>query len=79
MPQLDHYGAYLIAAFGVTTIVLAAYGLYLRSRLLGARRRAAALAHAAADPVYSERNVSAAAPIVTTAQPASRANGPTAS
>jgi hypothetical protein len=71
MPGLDHFGAYLIAAFGITVIVLAAYGLYLRSRLLGARRRSAALVQN-----YSGRNVSAAAPMVTTAQPASSANGP---
>jgi hypothetical protein len=70
MPTLDHYGVYLISAFGVTLVVLATYGLYLRSRLLGARRRSAQAQN------YSGRNVSAAAPIVTTAQPASRANGP---
>ena len=68
MPELDHYGAYLIVALGVTVVVLGVYGLYLRSRLQGARRRAAAR--------YSGRNVTAAAPIVTTAQPASSANGP---
>jgi len=66
MPELDHYGAYLMSAFGVTVVVLGVYGLYLRSRLQGARRRAS----------YSGRNVSAAAPIATTAQPASSANGP---
>ena len=68
MPTLDHYGAYLMSAFGVTVIVLATYGLYLWSRLRGARRRSAAS--------YSGRNVSAAAPSVTTAHPASSANGP---
>jgi hypothetical protein len=72
MPGLDHFGAYFMAAFGVTVIVLTAYGVYLRSRLAGARRRSAAMAK----PTYSGRNVSAAAPIVTTAQPASSANGP---
>ena len=71
MPGLDHFGAYLIWAFGITVVAFATYGLYLRSRLAGARRRAAALGHD-----YSGRNVSAAAPIVTTAQPVSSANGP---
>jgi hypothetical protein len=70
MPELDHYGAYLLSAFGVTVVMLGVYALYLRSRLVGARRRAQA---------YSGRNVSAAAPIVTTAQPANSANGPSAS
>ena len=68
MPGLDHFGAYLIAAFGITVIVLAGYGLYLRSRLRGARRRSV--------QNYSGRNVSAATPMVSTAQPASSANGP---
>jgi hypothetical protein len=68
MPELDHYGVYLMSAFGVTVVVLGVYGLYLRSRLQGAHRRSAA--------IYSGRNVSAAAPIVTTPQPASSANGP---
>jgi hypothetical protein len=74
MPGLDHYGAYLISAFGVTVVVLGVYGVYLRSRLAGARRRAATLVQD-----YSGRNVSAAAPMVTTAQPANSANGPSAS
>jgi hypothetical protein len=73
MPALDHYGVYLMSAFGLTVVVLAAYGLYLRSRLLGAHRRSAALKQ-----TYSGRNVSAAAPIVTTAHPANHANGPSA-
>ncbi len=71
MPALDHYGAYLLSAFGLTVVGLAAYGLYLWSRLRGARRRSAAVVGS-----YSGRNVSAAAPIATTAQPASSANGP---
>jgi uncharacterized iron-regulated membrane protein len=68
MPGLDRYGLYLISAFGVTVVVLLVYGLYLWSRLRGARRRSVAN--------YSGRNVSAAAAMVTTAQPASSANGP---
>ena len=42
MPELDKYGAYLISALGVTVVVLGVYGLYLWSRLQGARRRTAA-------------------------------------
>ena len=53
---LDHYAPFLLSAFGVTVVVLLAYVLYLRSRLLAAQRR------------YSARNVTAAAPRVTTAQ-----------
>ena len=68
MPELDHYGPYLISAFGVTVVVLGVYGLYLRSRLQGARLRVVAS--------YSGRNVTTAAPIATTAHPASSANGP---
>ena len=71
MPQLDHYAPFLLSAFGITLVVLVGYVLYLRSRLLGLRRRAAGLD-------YSARNVSAAAPRVTTAQAASSANGPSA-
>jgi HAMP domain-containing protein len=66
MLGLDHFGAYLIAAFLITVVVLSGYALYLWSRLTGPRRREG----------YSARNVSAAAPIATTAQPASSANGP---
>jgi hypothetical protein len=66
MLGLDHYAPYLLSAFAITVIVLGGYGLYLRSRLMAARRRDA----------YSARNVSAAAPMVTTAQAASSANGP---
>jgi hypothetical protein len=66
MLGLDHYAPFLLSAFGVTLVVLVGYALYLRSRLLGLKKRAA----------YSARNVSAAAPMVTTAQAASRANGP---
>jgi CcmD family protein len=68
---LDHYAPYLLSAFAITVLVLVGYVLYLRSRLLGLRRRAASV-----DAGYSGRNVSAAAPRVTTAQAASSANGP---
>ena len=70
MLGLDHYAPFLLSAFGVTLAVLIGYLLYLRSRLLGLRRRADA---------YSARNVTAAAPRVTTAQAASSANGPSPS
>lgn len=66
MLQLDHYAPFLLSAFGITVVVFAAYLVYLRSRLQGARRR------------YSARNVTTAAPRVTTAQAASSANGPSA-
>jgi hypothetical protein len=75
MPEFDHNGAYLISAFGITVAMLTLYALYLRSRLVGARRRSAALRQGDRSS-YSGRNVTAAAPIVTTAQPASSANGP---
>jgi heme exporter protein D len=71
---LDHYAPFLLAAFGITVIVLVGYLLYLRSRLQGVRRRAEALA--ASEEGYSARNVTAAAPRATTAQAASSANGP---
>jgi hypothetical protein len=72
---LDHYAPFLLSAFGITLVVLIGYALYLRSRLSGARRRAAAIAPAdGAD--YSARNVTAAAPRAATAQAASSANGP---
>ncbi len=74
MLGLDHYAGYLLAAFGVTVVVLALYGLYLRSRLMAVRRRAAARAGQLDD--YSGRNVSAAAPMVTTAHAARSASGP---
>jgi hypothetical protein len=64
MLGLDHYAPYLLSALGITVVVLAGYGLYLRSRLTAARRR------------YSGRKASAAAPMVTTAQTTSKANGP---
>jgi hypothetical protein len=66
MLGLDQYAPYVLSAFGITVVVLGGYGLYLRSRLAGLKRRTA----------YSARNVRAAAPIVTAAQTASRANGP---
>lgn len=73
MLGLDHYAPFLLSAFGITLVVLVGYALYLRSRLSGLRRRAAAQAQA-----HSGRNVSAAAPMVTTAQAASSAKGPSA-
>jgi CcmD family protein len=66
---LDHYAPFLLSAFAITVVVLGGYILYLRSRLAAVRRRADA---------YSGRNVSAAAPMVSTAQVASSANGPSA-
>jgi hypothetical protein len=75
MLGLDHYAPYLLWAFGVTVVVLGGYMVYLRSRLAGARRRAA-LRQTGPTASYSGRNVTAAAPMVTTAQPASSANGP---
>jgi hypothetical protein len=70
MLGLDHNAPYLLSAFGITALVLIGYVLYLRSRLMGVRRRTQG---------YSGRNVNAAAPIATTAQPASSANGPSSS
>jgi CcmD family protein len=64
MLGLDQYAGFLLAAFAITVVVLGGYALYLRSRLNGLRRS------------HSARNVSAAAPMPTTAQAASRANGP---
>jgi hypothetical protein len=75
MLGLDHNGAFLLSAFGITVLVLAAYGAYLWSRLAGARKRLSAQP-VADDLSYSGRNVAAAAPMVTTAHAASRANGP---
>jgi hypothetical protein len=71
---LDHYAPFLLSAFGITLVVLVGYAMYLRSRLGGARRRAAAMS--ASDEDYSARNVTAAAPSAATAQAASSANGP---
>ena len=73
MLGLDHNAAYLLWALGITIVVLGGYGLYLRSRLMALRRRATSR-----DGVgtYSGRKVTAAAPMVTTAQTASSANGP---
>jgi hypothetical protein len=67
MLGLDLNAGYVVSALGITVVVLGGYVLLLRSRLTGARRGA-----------YSARNVSAAAPIPTTAQPASSAKGPSA-
>jgi heme exporter protein D len=71
---LDHYAPFLLSAFGITLVVLVGYVLYLRSRLGGLRRRAAAMS--AIEEDYSARNVTAAAPRAATAQAASSANGP---
>jgi hypothetical protein len=77
VPALDHYAPFLLSAFGITLIVLVGYVFYLRSRLQGARRRAAAMATTLDDEdPYSARNVTAAAPRAATAQAASSANGP---
>jgi hypothetical protein len=67
MLGLDQYGPFLISAFAITVLVLGGYGLYLWSRLNGVRRRG-----------HSGRNVSAAAPMPTTAQTNSSANEPSA-
>jgi hypothetical protein len=72
---LDHYAPFLLSAFGITLVVLVAYVLYLRSRTRGLQRRAQVLA-TSEQAAYSARNVTAAAPRVTTAQAASSANGP---
>lgn len=71
MLGLDQYAPFLLSAFAITVVMLASYGLYLRSRLNGARRRSQASG-------YSGLNVTAAAPMATTAQPASSAKGPSA-
>ena len=73
MLGLDHNAAYLLWALGITVVVLGVYGAYLRSRLMALRRRAAAQGDRRR---YSARNVTAAAPMVTTAQAANSANGP---
>jgi hypothetical protein len=71
MLGLDQNGVYVLSALSITVVVLGGYGLYLRSRLLGLRRRNAAWED------HSARNVRAAAPMPTTAQVASSAKGPT--
>jgi hypothetical protein len=70
---LDQYGGYLVSALAITVLVLGGYGWYLRSRLSGLKRRRAA--QAGGD--HSARNVSAAAPMASTAQVANSAKGPT--
>lgn len=87
MLGLDQNGVYVLSALGITIVVLLGYGLYLRSRLLGLRRRAAAEASAGyggserlagADQAdQSARNVMAAAPMASTAHTASSAKEPT--
>jgi hypothetical protein len=91
MLGLDHNAAYLLWALGITVAGLGTYGLYLRSRLMALRTRVLRQAQdervrqaqderarqAQGEPVtYSARNVTAAAPMVTTAHAASSANGP---
>ena len=76
MLGLDHNAPYLLSAFGITAVVLGGYGLYLRSRLSGVRRRAWAIR---ADEPHSARNVNAAPTRATPAQAASSANGPSTS
>jgi hypothetical protein len=83
MLGLDHNAAYLLWALGITVAGLGTYGLYLRSRLMALRGRVLRQAQderarqAQGEPVtYSARNVTAAAPMVTTAHAASSANGP---
>jgi hypothetical protein len=73
MLGLDHNAAYLLWALGITVVVLGVYGAYLRSRLMALRRRAGSPTDGRD---YSARNVTAAAPMVTTAHAASSANGP---
>jgi hypothetical protein len=41
MLALDQNGGYVVWAFGITVVALGGYTLYLRSRLMGLRRRAA--------------------------------------
>jgi hypothetical protein len=77
MLGLDHNAAYLLWALGITIVVLGVYGLYLRSRLSALRGRAAAQGGLSGHQSYSARNVTAAAPMVSTAHAASSANGPT--
>jgi hypothetical protein len=80
MLGLDHNAVYLLWALGITVVVLGGYGLYLRSRLTALRRRAASqsgLGGGRDEQHYSARNVTAAAPMASTAQAASSANGPT--
>ena len=76
MLGLDHNAPYLLSAFSITVVVLGGYGLYLRSRLGGVRRRAVAIR---ADEPQSARNVNAAPARATAAQAASSANGPSTS
>ena len=64
MLGLDLNAGYVVAALGITVVVLGGYVVFLRSRLNGLRRS------------HSARKVSAAAPMPTTAQAASSANGP---
>ena len=77
MLGLDQNAPYLLSAFGITLLVLAGYTAYLWSRLRAVTRRGGRLA-SVDEPDQSARNVSAAPPMATTAQPASSANGPSA-
>jgi predicted Na+-dependent transporter len=69
--------SFVVSAFVITVIVLGLYAAYLRSRLSGLRRRASSASTGSGD--QSARNVSAAAPIATTAQPANSPSGSTRS
>ena len=72
MLGLDQNGSYLISALATSAVVLAGYGLYLRSRLRALRRRVD-------DADQSTRKAMAAAPMPSTAQATSSANGPSTS
>ncbi len=76
---LDQNGGYLLAAFGISAVVLGGYGLYLRARLISLRGRlGAAAAPTGAERDQSARKVRPAAAMVSSAQSASSANGPNA-
>ena len=70
MPNLDQNGSFLMWALVITIVCLGGYALYLRSRLVALRKRAG--------KNQSERNVSTAAPMPTTAHAANSANEPSA-
>ena len=61
---------FVLSAFVITVVVLGLYAAYLRSRLSGLRRRAAANSGD-----QSARNVTAAAPMATTAHAANSPSG----
>jgi hypothetical protein len=76
MLGFDQNGVFVLWALGITVAVLVGYALYLWSRLSGLRRHAASRSET---EDYSGLNVSAAAPMATTAQTARSANGPSTS